>query len=360
MNKKSGDTIHVDCKNPFIFEDVDMKVSDNCCTEGVKLEFEDYAQAVSGECSKDGYIMLMFCQWKATDKCGNVSTFQVIIKVVDNKPPVLSSYPADINLSCNGGVVPAAAQITATDDCDENVSVIFTEEKVEGKCAGSYKIIRKWKAIDHCGNATFHTQTITVGDNTAPVIKPIHPLLVGIHSGDTVTVSCKNPFIFEPTDVSVTDDCNNGDIEVAFEDYAQAVSGNCPKDGYMMLMFCEWKATDKCGNVSTLQIIVKVVDNSAPEFTSKPADMTVDLCKGQVIPTMPTLTATDDCSDVASVKSSETKEGSGCNYTLVRKWVATDSCGNAATHTQHITVIGAQPSITNEVYNNHNVDRTEA
>ncbi|MBK8722645.1 MAG: hypothetical protein IPL95_10365 [Saprospiraceae bacterium] len=202
LNKKSGDTIYVDCKNPFIFEDVDMKVSDNCCTEGVKLEFEDYAQAVSGECSKDGYIMLMFCQWKATDKCGNVSTFQVIIKVVDNKPPVLSSYPADINLSCNGGVVPAAAQITATDDCDENVSVIFTEEKVEGKCAGSYKIIRKWKAIDHCGNATFHTQTITVGDNTAPVIKPIHPLLVGIHSGDTVTVSCKNPFIFEPTDVN--------------------------------------------------------------------------------------------------------------------------------------------------------------
>ncbi len=345
--KKSGDTITIDCKNPFIFEPTDVTISDNCCSENLKLDFEDFATAVSGECDKDGYLTLMFCQWKATDKCGNETTFKVIIKVVDNSAPVLSSYPADLNLSCNGGVVPPAAVVTATDDCDEDVKVIFTEEKINGKCAGSYTLIRRWKAVDHCGNIVSHTQTITVGDNTAPVIKPIHPLLVGKLSGDTVVVDCQNPFIFEPEDISVTDDCNPGNIEVVFDDYATAISGNCLKDGYMMLMFCQWTAIDKCGNEAHFKIIVKVVDRTAPVFVSKPADITVDLCKGQSVPALTKLSATDDCSEIVSVNANEVKQGSGCNYTLVRTWTAADSCGNVATHTQKISVIGVQPTISN-------------
>jgi gliding motility-associated-like protein len=343
--KKNGDTIVINCSNPVIFEASDVTLSDNCCTENLNVEYEDFATAVSGNCAKDGYLTLLSAQWTASDNCGNQSTFKVILKVVDNTAPVLSSLPANLSLSCSGGAVPPATVLTASDDCDDDVKVTFSEERVNSKCAGSYTLLRKWTAIDDCGNVVSHTQTITVGDNTAPVIKPTHPLLVGKASGDTVVIDCKNPFIFETQDVSVTDDCNPGNIEVVFDDYATAISGNCSKDGYMMLMFCQWTAIDKCGNESRFKIIVKVVDRTAPVFLSKPADLTVDLCKGQTIPALAKLNATDDCSEIVAVNGTETKQGAGCDYVLVRTYSAEDSCGNVATHIQKITVIGLQPVI---------------
>jgi hypothetical protein len=69
--------------------------------------------------------------------------------------------------------VPAPATVTAADNCDSSVSVIFTEKRINGICASNYKLIRTWTASDDCGNTTTHSQTVTVQDTTPPLISDL-------------------------------------------------------------------------------------------------------------------------------------------------------------------------------------------
>ena len=61
----------------------------------------------------------------ATDACGNTATQVQVITVVDTTAPMLSSYPSDDQVEC--GNVPAAPVLTASDNCDDNVEVEFSE-----------------------------------------------------------------------------------------------------------------------------------------------------------------------------------------------------------------------------------------
>ena len=65
--------------------------------------------------------------WTAVDDCGNNSSPLVQqIRFVDTTNPVLSGCPDDVVLEC-GSTLPAPAQVTAEDNCDENVQVIYEE-----------------------------------------------------------------------------------------------------------------------------------------------------------------------------------------------------------------------------------------
>ncbi len=59
---------------------------------------------------------------------------------------------------------------TVTDSCDSTPTVTYSDSVVNGSCAGSMVITRTWKAVDLCGNTSTCTQTITLGDNVAPVL----------------------------------------------------------------------------------------------------------------------------------------------------------------------------------------------
>ncbi len=64
--------------------------------------------------------------WTATDACGNTSTFVQLITIVDTTDPVLAGCPTDIVLDCEADA-PAAANVTASDACDNNVDLDFDE-----------------------------------------------------------------------------------------------------------------------------------------------------------------------------------------------------------------------------------------
>lgn len=100
-------------------------------------------------------------RWTAIDECGNVSQEIQLITITDFHAPVLSEYPEDITLNCADGA-PSAPTITASDNCDSNVSVVFTEE-IGGGSPDCPTITRTWCATDCTGNEECHVQTITFG-----------------------------------------------------------------------------------------------------------------------------------------------------------------------------------------------------
>ncbi len=107
--------------------------------------------------------------WTFTDACGRTSdVFTQIITVEDTTAPnFVESLPTDITVECNNA--PVAAVLTATDNCDTNLSVTFNEQITDNdSCPSDYVITRTWSVEDCAGHVTEHIQTITVQDNTAP------------------------------------------------------------------------------------------------------------------------------------------------------------------------------------------------
>lgn len=65
--------------------------------------------------------------WIATDACGNASTpFVQLIRFVDTTAPTIDNCPSDIELGCDDAV-PAPVDVTASDDCDDNVTVTYNQ-----------------------------------------------------------------------------------------------------------------------------------------------------------------------------------------------------------------------------------------
>lgn len=254
-----------------------------------------------------------------TDECGYEITASMTVTVIDDVAPNLT-IPADETVECDN--VPAVGEASATDNCDEDVDVKFDGEvRTDGECADSYTLTRTWSAEDNCGNVTTLSQIITVVDETAPDLT--------IPADETA--ECDNiPAIGE---ASATDNCD-ADVLVEFID-EKTEPGDC-ENSYTIIRI--WRATDNCGNSTTLSQQIAVVDTTAPELTI-PADETVE-CDS--IPQVGDASATDNCDDDVDVKfDGEVRIDGDCenNYSLERTWTATDNCGNETTLTQVITVV---------------------
>ncbi|MBP6184103.1 MAG: T9SS type A sorting domain-containing protein [Saprospiraceae bacterium] len=138
--------------------------------------------------------------WTATDACNNAITHTQEITVEDTTDPTwTSNLPGDVSVECD--MVPAAAVLTADDNCDLNVTVSFDEDRADGNCPHNYVLTRIWTATDNCNNAITHTQTITVSDTTPPVWDQ-NPL------PQDVTVACN--MVPDAPVLTATDNCTDG------------------------------------------------------------------------------------------------------------------------------------------------------
>src|SRR5262249_28974377 len=104
--------------------------------------------------------------WTATDACGNSSNATQTIAVRDATAPTISALPGPSTVE--GPAAPVFATPTASDDCDAEPSLTFTDSTTPGLCPQAYSVTRTWTATDHCGNASTASQTITVRDTTPP------------------------------------------------------------------------------------------------------------------------------------------------------------------------------------------------
>jgi large repetitive protein len=310
----------VDTTDPYITNapvNIDVECSDDIpayvpiwgdnCDESLTLS------AASSIAIDDCYEVISQ-SYTATDDCGNSTTVYRSINIIDTTAPVLSGVPADATVECSN--IPAAAQPTATDNCDEQVNIVYNQEIVEGD-ACTYTIVRTWTATDECGNQDYAEQVLTVVDTT-------NPILVGVPADDTVECSA----IPVAAIVTYTDNCAD-DLEVGY--YEQFV----PNNACTYTLIRSWTVVDHCGNIATDSQVLTVVDTTNPTLVGVPSNITVEC---DAIPSAASVSGADNCDDDVAVTMEEVIS-EGCPYTITRTWTGVDECGNDVTGEQVITVI---------------------
>ncbi len=153
--------------------------------------------------------------------------------------------------------------------------------------------------------------------------------------------SCQSNFEC-PNDITIACDVNDlqAEIDDWLEDYVlldtccnasitHDYSGQTDCGTYQV----NYTVTDDCGFSLNCSANLTIEDNESPVFTAFPGDLSVS-CSS--IPAIDTPTVTDNCGTPTLVLQETI--GSGCTYTIVRTWTATDDCGNVTTQSQTLTI----------------------
>lgn len=327
----NGDTVTYHCSNQPIFDITDATVVDNC-------DINPDVNFIDNLIYDNGCAKLLYCEWIATDHCGNQSTKGFYMLVGDFSAPVISGVPADITIQCDA-VIPPVGSPTVSDDCDLNPKLTFQQTTLPGACPQAYTLVRTWTAQDLCGHVTVKTQKITVVDTKSPSFVTNNSLLTGKKSGDVIKVNCNNEPIFVAGDMHANDACDPNPLVTIS---AQTVNGNCLNDGYFKRVTYTWTAKDGCGNTAKFVIHVDVTDTEKPVFTFVPANVTIHCTDPE--PTTQA-TASDVCDKDLTMTVSSSISQQPCGYLIQKTWTATDDCGNKATATQTITVQDNLPPV---------------
>jgi hypothetical protein len=286
-------------------------------------------QTTPGTCANKFVVKRTYT---ATDACGNSSSQIQTITVNDTTPPTITSIPADVTVKC-ASAVPAAneAAVVATDACGGTAVITHTDQTTPGSCANKFVLKRTYIATDPCGNSSSQTQTITVNDDTGPVITSIPA---------DVTVQCAGAIpVANNAAVVATDNCGGAPV-VTHSD--QTVPGTCAN---RFIVKRTYTATDTCGNSSSQVQTITVSDTTPPTITSIPADVTVQ-CAGAIPAANDSaVVSTDACGGTPVIShSDQTVAGSCANkFVVKRTYTATDACGNSASQIQTITVNDTTP-----------------
>ena len=184
--------------------------------------------------------------WTATDDCGNSSSCDQIIEILDTTAPVTPEAPADVNVQC-ASEVPLPMDLKAIDDCEGEINTTPIDEITLGDCVNSFTEVRTWTFTDGCGNTSSVSQTITVSDDTAPDA-PDAPMDVSICEDETIPLA---------VDLTATDNCD-GNITVSPSEQIIPF-----ENGYTLTR--TWIFADICGNTSSVS--QNIIVNSLPEIT---------------------------------------------------------------------------------------------
>ncbi len=144
----------------------DATAADNCGAPTVTVS--DVSNNGAGSAASPLVITRTFT---ATDTAGNTASDSQTITVIDNTAPTVSA-PADASYQCATDVPAAnAGDATASDNCGSpTVTVSEANNGGAGSISSPLIITRTYTATDAVGNSASDSQTITVIDNTPPVI----------------------------------------------------------------------------------------------------------------------------------------------------------------------------------------------
>jgi len=99
--------------------------------------------------------------------------------VMEMKPQDLP-VPAVVDVADACSLTPIVPVASVTDNCDDDIDIVFTESIQDIGCGQSYTWT--WTVVDDCGNQTVETRTEDVFDSTDPILSEVPA---------DITVSCE-------------------------------------------------------------------------------------------------------------------------------------------------------------------------
>ncbi|SFJ69121.1 gliding motility-associated C-terminal domain-containing protein [Myroides guanonis] len=283
-------------------------------------------------CGITGTVIVDFI---VTDACGNMAFEQATFAIKDTKAPIIEKPASHLEIECGVHVedelnawLSNFGGAVATDNCGE---VTWTHNYAGKLTVCGAPIEVTFTATDACNNKSVTMATVKVVDTIVPTItKEAQDLTVECNSNTELAFTnwLKNHGGAEAIDSCSIVTWTNDSETVDF-------ISTCGKAGSYTVTFT---ATDACSRKIATTATFTVVDTEAPKFVGvlPVTKMTVSC---DVVPATPILVATDNCGE-AVISFTEKRVGGLCanSYDLVRVWTATDSCGNATSFTQTITV----------------------
>ncbi|MBS1937907.1 MAG: HYR domain-containing protein, partial [Bacteroidetes bacterium] len=195
-----------------------------------------------------------------TDNDGVPNSCTTTVTVTDNIQPVISGCPSNINLSAGAGCTAIAtwSAPTASDNCSV---ASFTSDHSSGDAFPLGTTTVTYTAVDGSGNTATCSFTVTVTDNTAPVIAGC-PANINLSAGS----SCNATATW--TAPTASDNCPGSTIAQT----AGPVSGSTFPKGTTTVTYT---ATDASGNTATCSFTVTVTDNTPPTYVLCPGNKTI-------------------------------------------------------------------------------------
>ncbi|MCB0692294.1 MAG: T9SS type A sorting domain-containing protein, partial [Saprospiraceae bacterium] len=294
------------------------------------------------------YVKIRTYTWTAYDGCGNSSKVSINIVLKDTQKPI-QIYAE--NPVCETSLDFGLSYILVEDNCDTDLDIWY--EDVFVKNCGYYKIYTRYYYInDDFNNELVIEQTIyvtvddpdlgfTISNEALEKIYGDEEILTGAsididcNSNETSMISFSKEDISLLNSAICTDELNITYSEKTLESF------DCNDDGLIYSMEAKWTIEDVCGNISEFVLYPKIYDNSDPYFIDFEND-SYSTC----LDTLEMPEFVDDCGQVSiQYKDEIIDQTCEYEYTIVRKYTLTDSCGNVTTGTENIHMMEADPII---------------
>ncbi|MEE9373837.1 MAG: hypothetical protein V3V00_12375, partial [Saprospiraceae bacterium] len=274
--------------------------------------------------------------------CLNVLTQTIS---TDKTAPMVVT-PSDITVECDGlgntnDITSFEAGFSVTDNCNIASSALTTLSNIT-TCGNTFVKTYQYTATDDCNNITTKYATITVEDNTLPVITPSNnmPTMVecdgGGNSADLQAFLNNNGGL---TNADVIEACGIFTWNYNFNGSSSMdpACANNVREVYSVAFY----VVDECGNESApIDRMLQIKDTTPPSITA-PNDITLECNDGNnsavVQNFIQSLFTADICDNNLTV-TNDYNTIPDCGTTSTVTFTVEDGCGNMAMTTSKITV----------------------
>jgi uncharacterized repeat protein (TIGR01451 family) len=294
---------------------------------------------------------LTLITWTVTDSFGRTASCNQRVNVVDaacagdTTPPEITA-PANITVGTGADGTGCSValgeselgQATATDDCAAAITISHTNPPDGAYPVGTTTVT--WTATDAAGNSATAAQTVTVIDDTKPVIvapaDAAYTCLSAVPAAHPSQATRGTVLDEEGQPLPPGPPFDNCGVPAVTVTETSAGAGSAASPRVITRTF---KATDAVGNFSTAVQTITVTDASAPTL-NVPAGITVGNDAGSCSAAVSfSVTASDNCNaDGVNVQTSHASGSVFPKGTTTVTATATDWAGNVTTKTFNVTV----------------------
>lgn len=230
--------------------DIDNGSSDNCSIASISLSQTDF------DCSDVGSNSVTMT---VTDASGNSSTCTATVTVTDVTAPIALCKNITVALNPSGQANITAADIDngSSDACG---IATMTVSNTSFDCSNLGTNTVTFTVTDNNGNTSNCTSTVTVEDNTAPVVS-CKDITVALDVNGNASITASS------IDNGSTDNCGIASLTINNSSFS------CTDAGVNQVTLT---ATDASGNTSTCTANVTVVDNLQPVALCKNITIQLD------------------------------------------------------------------------------------